>query len=74
MQTKFKVNANLTLGQRERRRNCVKLYIIRLVLVGQKCLYYFVASPDQVNHHKRANAPYKKVFVIYSEKNDDVLF
>ena len=63
------VNAKLTLGQCQRRRNCVKLYIIRLVLMGQRCLNYFVVTLDQKTITTNQNEfRTKKIFVIYGEK------
>ena len=58
--------SNLTSGQGkgqcQRRRNCVKLYIIRLVLMGQGCLYYFVAALEQkADATNQTNAPFEKV-------------
>ena len=52
----------LTLGQCQRRRKCVKLYIIRLVLMGQGCYYYFVDALDQkAVPTSQTNAPFEKV-------------
>ena len=57
------------LSQCQRRRNSVKMYIIRLVLMGQGCLCYFVVTLDQqgtsTNH---TDATFCFFFVIYSEK------
>ena len=68
------VNANLTLGQCQIRWNCVKMYIIRIVLIGQGCLYYFVVTLDQyeisTNH---TDAPLD-FLVIYTEKLMTPLF
>ena len=41
------VNVNLTLGKCQRRRSCVMLYIIRLVLMRPRRLYYFVVTLNQ---------------------------
>ena len=53
-------------------------YIIRLVLMGEMCLYYLVHALDQnAITSKETNAPYeKKIFVltIGIAKKDDVIF
>ena len=61
-QIRPQIKANLTLDQCQRRRKCVKLYIIRLVLMEQGCLYYFVVTLDQkATATNQTNAPFEKV-------------
>ena len=60
--------SNLTLGQckvelmsMSRRRNCVKLFIIRLVLMGQRSLNHFVVTLDQMTiTTNKTDVPNKK--------------
>ena len=57
------------VGPGQRRRNCVKVYITRFVLIRQRCLNCFLDSLDQKTiTTKNTNVPHGKVFVIYSEK------
>ena len=56
-------------GQCQRRQNCIELYIIRFVLLGQGRLYYFMVTHDQkAITTSETNAADEKMFVIYSEK------
>ena len=51
--------------QCQRRRNCVNLYIIRLVLMGQGCLNYFVVILDQkAVATNQTNAPLEKKYFL----------
>ena len=63
--------SNLTLGQCLRHRNCVKLYIIRLVLMGQRCLNYFLVPLDQKTiSTNETNVPYEKgICIIHIARN-----
>ena len=67
--------SNLTLGQCKRSWNCVKFYIIRLVLIGQMSLDHFVATLDQkVISTNDTNAAYEKTFLIYSRNKKTHIF
>ena len=70
--------SNLTLGtgnfdlrSMSKASKLCQLYIIRLVLIGQGCLYYFVAALEQkAVATNQTNAPFeKKIFLIYIKKN-----
>ena len=51
------------------------LYITRLVLMGGRCLCYFVLTLDQKTiTTDETNTQYEKVFVQYSEKMYGVFF
>ena len=74
-----RVLSNLTLGQGKidlmsmsKTRNCVNLYITRLVLMRQGCFYHFVVTLDQKTvATSQTNAPFEKLVLIlvYGEKS-----